>query len=311
MRNLSIRTRILAGVVIVNLLGAIAIVAYLHQSFSKGLDTATEHTATQGVAAWDELKPAGAGVDPVSNPRKVSQILKKMKAITAADYGFLLAKEEVSKAEYVRAREALGLPDNWDERDKYALLATTDESVGDKMQFRAAPDSVPEAGKLVGVENGACSRTCHNGVTGQGDYWGVKWSTDSKTRGHVIFPVTGTSGKPIGIVYAIEDISRQADAARASMMQTLTVVALTLVAAAILIGGIVDALVLKRLARMTASVEDLSLRVAGGDFSARYEPDGTADEIGSFESFFAKLIDVMSKTLQNLSQGGPGKKGPS
>ena len=38
MKNLSIRTKILAGIVIVNLLGALTVAVYLHQSYSGSLD---------------------------------------------------------------------------------------------------------------------------------------------------------------------------------------------------------------------------------------------------------------------------------
>ena len=50
---------------------------------------------------------------------------------------------------------------------------------------------------------------------------------------------------------------------------------------------------------MISTMEDLSVRVAGGDFSAQYEPDGSNDEIGQFEQFFAKLLNLMSQTLKS------------
>ena len=56
MKNRSIRTRILAGVLIVNVLGAVAIVVYLHQSYSGGIDDTAARTASQGLAAWEQIK---------------------------------------------------------------------------------------------------------------------------------------------------------------------------------------------------------------------------------------------------------------
>jgi hypothetical protein len=41
--------------------------------------------------------------------------------------------------------------------------------------------------------------------------------------------------------------------------------------------------------------------VAGGDFDAHFEPDGTSDEIGTFEAFFARFMDLISATLKSLS----------
>lgn len=302
MKNASIRTRILAGVVIVNLLGAVAVSVYLHETFSAGLGDDTSKMVSQSLAAWEQLGGTSTGLDIARSPEKVARLLEKMKAITEADYGFLLDKEITSAEAYAKTRERQNLPDNWDEGETYALAAVTDEGVGEKMRFEAAPEDVPEEGKLVGVENGACSKTCHGAVAGKGDYWAIRWSDDAKTRGHAVFAVSNAEGKPLGVVYGIGDLSKHADADRASMMQTLLVVGVTLLVATVVIGGLVDALVLKRLAKMTVSMQDIGLRVAGGDFDARFQPDGTADEIGSFETFFAQLIELMSSTLKRLSK---------
>jgi HAMP domain-containing protein len=49
-------------------------------------------------------------------------------------------------------------------------------------------------------------------------------------------------------------------------------------------------------------MEDLSMRVAGGDFCAKYTPDGSNDEIGKFEKFFERFLDLMTSTLRSLSE---------
>ena len=63
-----------------------------------------------------------------------------------------------------------------------------------------------------------------------------------------------------------------------------------------------DMWVFRRLNNMTAAIEDLSVRVAGGDFDAHFEPDGTDDEIGEFEKFFARFMDMISATFKALSR---------
>ena len=301
MKNLSIRTRILAGVVIVNLLGAAAVVVYLHQSYSRGLDTAVIRTATQGVAAWEEIKGVDVELDAIADPAEAARILNSMKAVTGADYGLLIDKSITDESSFAAARESLGMPPTWSERDMYGLLTATDEALADDMQFGIAPEQVPENGRIVGVEVGACTQTCHDGVTGEGDYWVVRWSTDRSSKGHAVFPVYAGGSEPIGVIYAIEDISDQADAANEAMLQTLAVVSITLVVATLTIGALMDLLVLKRLRKMTLSIQDISMRVAGGDFDAEYEADGTTDEIGSFEKFFADFIRLVSVTLKQLS----------
>ena len=301
MKNLSIRTRILAGVVLVNVIGAVAVMVYLHQSYSRGLDTEVTRTATQGVAAWEQIKGPDVALDPIAEPARVAEILESMKAITGSDYVLLVDKETTDEASFAAAREALGLPPTWAERDMYGLLAATDEDLADDAQFGIAPEQVPENGRIVGVEVGSCTQTCHDGVTGEGDYWVVRWSLDRSSKGHAVFPAYAGGADPIGVIYAIEDISAKADAANDAMLQTLLVVGLTLVIATLTIGALMDLLVLRRLRRMTLSIQDISMRVAGGDFDAQYESDGTTDEIGSFEKFFADFIRLVSLTLKQLS----------
>lgn len=301
MKNLSIRTRILAGVVLVNLLGAVGVMVYLHQSYSKNLDTVIARTGTEGVAAWEEISDAAGVVDPIAQPQEAAQVLARMKAITGVDYGLLVDKESTDQATYTAAREMIGEASAWEERENYALLASTDEDLALKMQFELPSSDVPENSRVIGVEVGACTKTCHESMTGEGDYWTIRWSTDSSSRGHAVFPIFGAGTDPIGIVYAIEDISDQAQAANKGMMQTLFVVALTLVVATLTIGMLLDLLVLRRLAGMTKGIQEISMRLAGGDFNAHYEPDGTTDEIGSFEKFFSDFINLISITLKQLS----------
>ena len=301
MKHMSIRVRILAGVVLVNLLGAIVAMVYLHQSYSASVEVSAVRTVALGASAFEQLS-AGKTVDPVADPAGVDGLLGQMKAITGADYGFLLDRSSTTEEEYAKSREAAGLPNNWSEGDVYALVAATDEAAAARMVFNATPDAVPEMGKTVGVENGACSKTCHESITIEGDYWGVAWSDDRHSRSHAVFPVNNDTGTPIGVIYAIDEITVQADAARVTMMQTLIVICVTLFVATLLIGWMIDVLVFKRMNRMMLAIEDVSMRVAGGDFDARFEPDGTTDEIGQFEAFFANVLDLMTSTIKSLVQ---------
>jgi HAMP domain-containing protein len=299
MKKLSIRARILSGVVVVNLLGAIVVMVYMHQSYQQSLVSSTAATTAHALAAWEILED-DAALEPVANSAKISQVIQDMKAVTGADYAFLLSKSSTTAGGYAAMRDATDQPNNWDELESFAVLAITDPAMTDKVRFNVDAGSVPEAGKFVGIENGACSKTCHDGVTGEGDYWEVRWSEDSESRAHSVFPIFGTSGEAVGAIYTIEDVSSKADTARDSMTKTLTVIGITLLIATIFIGYLVDTLVFRRLGHMVTNIQDISMRVAGGDFDARFVPDGTTDEIGSFETFFGQLMDLMSMTLKSM-----------
>ena len=298
----SIRFRILAGVVLVNLLGTMITMVYLHQSYSGGVAKSATVALTQGNATWTAVQKLGADeLGNIKDPKAAAAYLAEMKAITGEDYALLVDKKQFDPAAYAKARQAVNLPNNFDEGTTYVTAAITDEASAKDFQFSPTPDSVPEMGKLVGVKNGACSKTCHGSITGQGDYWGVTWSDKpGVTSAHGVVPIS-VANKPIGVLYSIQNMSSLADAARSSMMQTLIVIGMTLLFATLAIGMMIDIWVFRRLRRMTESIEDISMRVAGGDFDAHFEPDGTTDEIGTFESFFARFMDLVSATLKSLS----------
>jgi len=299
----SIRFRILTGVVLVNLLGIVVMMVYLHQSYSGAVAQTATVALTRGNATWTAVQKLGGDeLGDIKDPKAAAAYLEQMKAITGEDYALLLEKSKVDPAAYAKARQAAGLPNNYDEGTTYVTAALTNEALAKEFQFNPTPDSVPEIGKLIGVKNGACSKLCHGSMKAEGDYWGVTWNEKSGvTDAHGVVPVL-VSGSPVGVLYSIQDMSAQADAAKTSMIQTLIVIGATLVLATLLIGMMIDMWVFRRLRGMTAAIEDLSMRVAGGDFDAHFEPDGTTDEIGEFESFFARFIDLISNTLKSLSK---------
>lgn len=303
MKNWSIRTRILAGVVIVNLLGALAVVVYLHQTSSRGLDVDAERSLALGSASWSnvsELEDVAITTDDPAALIAEQDWLERMKRVTGAEYFLLIDKAEIDQTAYAEARLAANIPDNWDDlEDKVAVLSTGRDVDDEVALFTIPAGDVPEDGKMVGIENGACAATCHEGMTAEGAYWTIKWSDqEGVTSAHTVFPVNDVNGQPVGVIYSIEDISAGADAALRSVLQTLMVIGITLLAATLVIGGLLDTLIFKRLNTMIDSMEDISVRVAGGDFDAHFEPAGTTDEIGRFESFFAKFIDLMAVALK-------------
>lgn len=301
MRDLSIRLRILAGVTLVMFLSGALVVVYLHQSYSTGLDVTAQQVASESVAAWEVL--VGVADDEfgkVGVNDTVVEYLFALQDVTGADYGLLLSKDGMDEDSYAAARDAIDLGNNWDEREDYVLVATTDDVLAERMQFNPAPADVPEIGKVIGIENGACTRTCHGGIEAEGDYWVVAWSKDRVSYSHGVFPVVDSSGQPIGVIYAIKDISRAADAAKESMLRTIWFFLGSLLVGTLVIGGMLDTLVFKRLGRMIVTMEELSIQVAGGAFDVTFEPEDRKDELGQFEAFFARFLAVVSSAFKHM-----------
>lgn len=298
MNNISIRTKILVGVVVVNMLGIAVAWVYLHQSYGAGVDSDANRAVAVSRAAFEQLQ--AEGLDPIDDPAAMAGVIEGMSAISGANYSFMIDKSSTDEQTYTAARQAANLSENWGDGDAYAVLATTDEAVAQTVQFAVPAGDVPTNGRIVGVENGACSEMCHEAITAEGDYWGVAWSTDRKSRVHAVFPVNDAAGAPVGVIYSMHDISAQADEARVSMNRTFIVLAITLVVATLMIGYMIDAWVFRRMNHMMSAIEDVSMRVAGGDFDARFVADTSKDEIGQFEQFFANVLDLMTGTIKSL-----------
>jgi HAMP domain-containing protein len=213
----------------------------------------------------------------------------------------MMDKGSVDQKSYEATLEADGKPSNWDERENFVMVATTDEAIAEKMQLKTTTaEDIPEIGKIVGIENGSCTAVCHKSIQQEGDFWKVTWSDDGNSRAHVVFPVTDKAGKQVGVVYSIENLTPQAEDAKNTIYSTMIVIGLTLLVVTLVIGAMLDLLVFKRLNYMINSMEELSMRVAGGDFYAKYTPSGNNDEIGKFEKFFERFLDLMTATLRSL-----------
>ena len=96
------------------------------------------------------------------------------------------------------------------------------------------------------------------------------------------------------------DVDQVANLQLAQHGEPLLVIVIGLIIATVVIALMLNALIFKRLDRIMSSMEEISLRGAGGDFDAHFQPDGTNDEIGKFEQFFARFLDLMSGTLKSL-----------
>lgn len=302
--KLSIRTRILTGVVLINLLGAIIVVVYMHQAGAGGLDIWAQESLTVGSSAWSGLQDVGADeLGDFTDPKNAATYVAALKQFGGSEYGIMLDKSMLDQKQYEKALSDMGQASNWDERENYVLVAATDEAMAEKMQLQATPEAVPEIGKIVGIENGSCTAVCHRTIKSEGDFWKVSWSTDGNSRAHSTFPISDAKGVPVGVIYSIEDVTPQAEDSRRNIYTTMIVIGITLLVSTLAIGGMMDSWVFRRLNKMIHSMEDLSVRVAGGDFDAKFVPDGTDDEIGKFEVFFAKFLDLMTSTLRALTGG--------
>jgi len=79
-----------------------------------------------------------------------------------------------------------------------------------------------------------------------------------------------------------------------------------LVALAVLLAAVVSImnhLVFGRLSRMMGSLEDVSTRLAGGDYNVGNDIQASEnDEVGRFESFFAQFLKMVGAALKHAAE---------
>ncbi len=211
---------------------------------------------------------------------EIYHLLGDMKAQTGDDYGMLLFKESLDASGWAGMRASSGLTDNWGERKTTVLAASTEPALDKGVDYTGAASAVSEQGLKLGVFSGSQQR--------------------AEIRGLV--PVKDVTGKTIGVVYVIHDIGPIANAMKTAESRiTWAMGGIVLVITLVLL-LLLNQLIFRRLKAMILEMEDVSLRIAGGDFAiAGIEAPKSNDEIGGFQTFFYKFLRLMANTLQQLS----------
>lgn len=303
MSDMSIRTRIITGVILVNLAVGVVVAVHLHQTFSRGLEVASTASLERTSRAWQEVSThPDTKLDFATLEKSANEIVTRMQQDTGGEYGLLLARPATEATAPLGLGATTGLPVLPNGNRTYVMAGVSNPSLAGKMLLSTPPDAIPESGKTTGIENGACSKTCHGRVKGSGDFWRVTWSADANTRAYAALPISDDTGKPVGVIYSITDISSQANADRASLLSSLSVMFIGLAVSTILIAVLLNGLVFHRLENMIRTMRSASARLAGGDFSVEFVADGTKDEIGTFEEFFAEFLNLMSALLRSVSE---------
>jgi len=214
---------------------------------------------------------------------EVGHFLSRLKGQTGDDYAMLVAKRDPA-GKALLDREAWRLmkaqqqrPDEWDAFPDFVVV---DDTAGDPAAFAGARvGGVKPGGQLLAeVERGA------------------------RTYARGLVPLTDATGGQLGGVVVLHDITQLHDSmlrARSGILITLGAVAVLM---ALIMLALVQRLVFARLDRMTATLEDLGARLAGGEYDVgKLAPTGPKDEIGRFEEFFGSFLVVMGGLVKELT----------
>lgn len=204
----------------------------------------------------------------------IQHFLGRMKAQTGNDFAMFIAKKLIDQGEWARTRGSER--NSWDD---WADVVVVNSTTQDPMVDVAAVTGSATPGQILGEDR-------------RGDSIFV--------RG--VAPVRDASGVAVGGLVVRHDITALEHCMRASLLLALgLLVGLALLASA-LVYLLVERLIFGRLRRMTGAMEDLSVRLAGGDYGVGRAVVATSDdEIGRFEKFFGEFLVLVGNTLRSLA----------
>jgi hypothetical protein len=211
--------------------------------------------------------------------QEIDDFLARMKAETGDEYGLVVEKRYLDEKAYASTRG--DRRNNWGDDPDVVLIDTTDPAsavVGSSGDVR----DVPETGRVLEpVEKG--ERLFVRGVV----------------------PVLDAAGQKVGGLFVLHEVTALRDRARSEQIRVVVMIGVVAVVVLGLLYVLFEWLVFRRLNRMTAAMENVSTRLAGGD----YDVGGTvrpaaSDEIGRFEGFLGSFLTMIGATLRDLEKRG-------
>lgn len=254
------------------------------KDWGSGLDLGNQGYALR--VAYPVYSQAGPGdlkkgdyVGIIELGKNTKTILTQIKAQTRDDYGWVIKKEFLDAKKWASSRKDEGKPDNWnDQKDIVVAQNTTkDDAI---LRYSGDVAALPDGGQVLELVE-----------------------TGGKVYMRSVFPVKDAAGEKASAIFVLKDVTPLLAQMRQAQWTGIGVIlALMLLALAISI-LLLNRLVFDRLTAMIENMEDLSTRIAGGDYSLQGMPEPKGDdEIVKFERFFNKFLKLIGSTLQQLSE---------
>jgi hypothetical protein len=204
---------------------------------------------------------------------EIDNFLGRMKQQTGNDFAMFIQKKRIDASEWARTRGSNR--NNWEDLKEVVVVNST------------TPDAVVDEASVAGL--GADGRTLD------------EQTKDGSVYSRAVFPVRDSSGTVLGGLVVRHDISHLHRAMWEGLMQAIGFFVALAIVASLVAFLLVDRMIFKRLRAMMATMEDASMRLAGGDYSVAASVKATStDEIGRFEGFFGNFLGVVGNTLRSL-----------
>jgi len=204
----------------------------------------------------------------------ITHFLGKMKAQMGNDFAMFIHKKLIDQSEWARTR---GTERNsWNDfQDVVVVNSTTADPIVDQ----AALAGDPGTGRIL---------------------------EESEREGSVfargVFPVRDSAGTVVGGLVVRHDITALYRGMRDDLVKASAFMVGLAAVASLLVFLLVNRLIFRRLQTMMGNMEELSTRLAGGDYGvgAARRP-AVNDEIGRFETFLGEFLTLVGNTLRGLA----------
>lgn len=204
---------------------------------------------------------------------EIDHFLGRMKQQTGNEFAMFISKKLIDASEWARTRGTTR--NTWsDFPDVVVVNSTTQEPL-------------VSAAALAG-----------DGGTGQTL---DEQAQDGKVFARAVFPVRDSTGAVVGGLVVRHDISGLYAAMWQGLLQAIAFFVALAVVASLVAYLLVDRMIFRRLRAMMSTMEDASIRLAGGDYSVVGTVQASREDgIGSFEAFFGNFLGLVGNTLRSL-----------
>lgn len=224
--------------------------------------------------------PAGTLLGYMELGEEIDHFLGRMKAQTGDDYALLVEKRFLDARAYAAARA--GKENNWDDLPERVVVNATRADAG-MVRFEGDLGAVAEGGQIL-----------------------EEVTRDGRTLVRGLVPVKDAAGRRVGALFVLHDITGIHDTFMRARIWVFGLVSLVAVVFGLALALALQRLVFARLSRMVGTLEDVSARLAGGDYDVSAPPPGPPDELGRFEDFFGRFISVVGGLLKELTRSRTG-----
>lgn len=204
---------------------------------------------------------------------EIDHFLDRMREQTGDDYGLLVEKAFLDEREWAGVR--VGKRNNWADRARTVVVDVTgaDESIFD---FDGDLASVPDEGRLL-----------------------EEVERDGRVLARGIVAVKDAAGRRVGGLFVLHDVTDLHETTYETRRAIFWIVTGVAVGYTVLLLLLVHRLVFARLASMRERMEDVSRRLADGDYGVAMPSVPRRDEIGRFEQFLGSFLARITSLLRD------------